>query len=137
MKIYFAGSIRAGRADRALYLSIIAHLQKYGHVLTEHVGDQSITSSGDQGPEEQIFKRDLSWLMEADFIIAEVTTPSLGVGYELGKAEAEGKKVLCLFRPNENKKLSAMIAGNKSFLIKKYTTLPEALKIIDDFFKSQ
>jgi len=137
MKIYFAGSIRAGRADRELYLSIIAHLQKYGHVLTEHVGDQSITSSGDQGPEEQIYQRDLSWLMSSDVIIAEVTTPSLGVGYELGKAEAAGKKVLCLFRPNENKKLSAMIAGNKSVVIKTYMTLPEALKIIDDFFKSQ
>lgn len=46
--------------------------------------------------EEFIYKRDVDWLLESDFVIAEVTQPSLGVGYELGFAEAKGKPVLCL-----------------------------------------
>ena len=46
MDIYFAGSIRAGREDVDLYLGIIKHLQNYGHVLTEHVADKSISIMG-------------------------------------------------------------------------------------------
>ncbi len=36
-------------------------------------------------------------------IVAEVTQPSLGVGYELGRAVALNKRVLCLFRPSSGK----------------------------------
>ena len=39
-------------------------------------------------------------------IVAEVTQPSLGVGYELGRAVAMGKRILCLYRPQENKRKS-------------------------------
>ena len=41
MKIYFAGSIRAGRSDQELYQKLIRGLKHYGRVLTEHVGDAS------------------------------------------------------------------------------------------------
>ena len=36
-------------------------------------------------------------------MVAEVTQPSLGVGYEIGRAVAMGKKVLCLYRPSPDK----------------------------------
>ena len=38
LKIYFCGSIRAGRQDADLYARLIKLLQGYGTVLTEHVG---------------------------------------------------------------------------------------------------
>ena len=38
MKIYFCGSITAGREDAALYGRLIEQLQTYGDVLTWHVG---------------------------------------------------------------------------------------------------
>ncbi|XP_017164430.1 2'-deoxynucleoside 5'-phosphate N-hydrolase 1-like [Poecilia reticulata] len=45
-------------------------------------------------------------------VVAEVTQPSLGVGYELGRAaDMKEKKVLCLFRPSSGRALSAMIRG--------------------------
>lgn len=47
MKIYFAGSIRAGRADSQLYHKIVKLLQKYGTVLTEHVGDPNMDENGE------------------------------------------------------------------------------------------
>ena len=56
MKIYFAGSIRGGRTDRENYLKIIRYLQKYGEVLTEHIGDKKISDRGDVGlSEEEIY----------------------------------------------------------------------------------
>ncbi len=36
-------------------------------------------------------------------MIAEVTQPSLGVGYELGRAVDMNKKILCIYRPQEGK----------------------------------
>ena len=43
-KIYFAGSIRGGRVDAALYRRIIEHIQQTDIVLTEHVGDLSLSA---------------------------------------------------------------------------------------------
>lgn len=42
---------------------------------------------------------------------AQVTVASLGVGYELGRAVAMGKRCLCLYRPQGGRKLSAMVRG--------------------------
>ena len=46
LKIYFCGSIRAGRDDAALYAKIIDNLKTYGTVLTEHVGDEKTIEKG-------------------------------------------------------------------------------------------
>lgn len=134
MKIYFAGSIRGGREDAALYLQIIYHLKNFGKVLTEHVGDQTLSELGDDGPTDQfIHDRDLEWLQAADVLVAEVTTVSMGVGYEIGRAVEAGKPVLCLFRPDAGKNLSAMIAGCPDLIVKNYSTFADAQKIIDEF----
>lgn len=36
-------------------------------------------------------------------VVAEVTQPSLGVGYELGRAVVLNKQILCLFRPRSGR----------------------------------
>ncbi|MCG6191320.1 nucleoside 2-deoxyribosyltransferase [Maribellus maritimus] len=136
MKIYFAGSIRGGREDAALYLEIIEFLKNYGEVLTEHVGNPTLTSIGDDGPSDQfIHNRDVDWLQSADVLVAEVTIVSMGVGYEIGRAIEAGKKVLCLFRQESGRSLSAMISGCPDLEIKKYTTITEAQRWVDDYFK--
>lgn len=136
MKIYFAGSIRGGREDALLYLSIIDYLKTFGEVLTEHIGDQNLTSLGDDGPNDKyIHDRDLKWLQSADVLLAEVTTVSMGVGYEIGRAVESGKKVLCLFRPDSGKNLSAMIAGCDDLKLVNYSNLKEAKLAIDEFLK--
>jgi len=112
MNIYFAGSIRGGREDAALYARIIDFLKQFGTVFTEHIGDSTLTDQGDEGfTDRQIHDRDMDWLLASDVIVAEVTTISTGVGYEIGRAVSLGKKVICLYRENPGKKLSAMIAG--------------------------
>lgn len=136
MNIYFAGSIRGGRKDQNIYFEIIKYLQKYGKVLTEHVANPNTTSLGEKISEEKIFKRDIEWLEKADVVVAEVTNPSLGVGYELGIAEKMGKRILCLYRPSQEKSLSAMVRGNGKFKVIDYNKLKEAKDIIDSFIKS-
>ena len=134
MRIYFAGSIRGGREDAALYLQIIDYLKTFGEVLTEHIGDPNLTSLGDDGPtDEYIHNRDLEWLQSANVLVAEVTTVSMGVGYEIGRAVESGKKVLCLFRPDSGKNLSAMISGCENLILVNYSNLQEAKKAIAEF----
>ena len=134
MKIYFAGSIFGGRNDAELYKELILHLQKYGTVLTEHVGGKDVQITERDASVDIIHDRDMEWLLSADVVIAEVSTPSLGVGYEIGRAIEHKKKIICLYRPNEVKRLSAMIAGSKDIVVKGYETLDDAKKIIDELF---
>jgi hypothetical protein len=123
--IYFAGSISGGRRDAALYRRIIALLKIHGRVLTEHVGNPTLSGRGESGSNRRIHDRDQRWLRRADWLVAEVTTPSLGVGYEIGKATEWGKPVVCLFRPGGHPRLSAMVAGSPGVRLVEYHTLAE------------
>jgi hypothetical protein len=135
MKIYFAGSISGGRGDAELYAKIIKLLKNYGDVLTEHVGNPNLTATGEEISEEEIFNRDASWLAGCDVVVAEVTQPSLGVGFELFLGHTLGKKTICLFREQPGKRLSAIIAANKAFIIKRYKSLEDLPAIFDETLK--
>jgi 2'-deoxynucleoside 5'-phosphate N-hydrolase len=138
LKIYFAGSIRGGREDRQKYLELIEFLSTQAEVLTEHVGSESLGERGETDlGDDAICQRDLEWLSSADAVVAEVTTPSLGVGYEIGIAEKLGKPILCLFdesRPGF--RLSAMLSGNGKIQVGRYQTLGEAKRQITEFVSS-
>ena len=138
MKIYFAASIRGGRKDQNKYNELIRFLSSKVQVLTEHVGDSSLNQTGEQNrSDKEIYQRDLEWLKSADAVIAEVTNPSLGVGYELGIAEKLGKPVLCLFDDaDHNRNLSAMISGNHKITTFRYTSLDQAKERIISFIDS-
>ena len=138
MKIYFAASIRGGRKDQNKYNELIQFLSSEVEVLTEHVGDSSLEQTGEQNlSDKEIYERDLEWLESADAVIAEVTNPSLGVGYELGIAEKLGKPVLCLLDDSDhNRTLSAMISGNHKITTFHYTSLDQAKERIISFIHS-
>jgi hypothetical protein len=134
MKIYFSASISGGRADQALYARLIARLREVGTVLTEHIGDPTLTAMGEANRDDRaIHDRDLDWIRQADLVIAEVTTPSLGVGYEIAKATEWGKRVLCLHRSLEGRALSAMVAGCPQATVRVYGTVDEAMEIAREF----
>ena len=136
MNIYFAASIRGGRDSSNIYISIIQYLESFSHVLTEHVGSQKLTSRGESLlSDKYIYERDILWLKEADCIIAEVTSPSLGVGYEIGMAEKLKLPILCLYNKDSQKKISAMLLGNEKLICKCYSSLNEVKKEVDNFLK--
>ena len=111
LKIYFAGSIRGGRTDAELYRRMIEYLKKDNIVLTEHIGDPSI-------------------LANEDMVIAECTSPSLGVGYELAYAERFGKPVHILYN-RSRANLSAMLTGDDYFHIYPYSDECEVFAILE------
>jgi hypothetical protein len=137
MKVYFACSIRGGRDDAHIYADLVTHLKTKAIVLSEIVADSKLTAEGSDRTNEYIWKRDTDWIREADLLIAEVTNPSLGVGYEIAKAEEWNKPVLALFRNMGERKLSAMIGGSPSTTTVYYKEISEAQRAIDDFMHLQ
>jgi hypothetical protein len=124
MKIYFAASIRGGRDYAREYKAIISQLSTYGKVLTEHIADDMLDDRGENIFDTDIFERDTGWLRESDMIVAEVTQPSLGVGYEIALGESLGKRIICLFKQKSGN-LSAMIKGNRKLEVLEYTSVDE------------
>lgn len=143
-KVYFAGSIRGGRADEQLYRSIISHIQLTDTVLTEHVGNLELSKleepfindqhHNDAKTDALIYHQDTQWLKECDIVIAECSTPSLGVGYELAFAEHLGKPCHLLYN-KVKRSLSAMLAGNTYFHLHPYEQEADVYSIIDNILK--
>lgn len=132
MNIYFAGSIRGGRSDVKNYKQIIDFLKTKGNVLTEHVGDYSLSIAGqNQFSNDFIRNRDINWLKSSDIVIAETSVPSIGVGYELTYAEKLSIPVIILHDDSKSQ-LSAMIEGTDYFShIFHYKNLDEAINYIE------
>jgi hypothetical protein len=136
LRIYFSGAIRGGRNDAQMYHDLIEYLKTFGKVLTEHIGRLDLVDEREMPP-CQIHDRDLTWLKSSDVVIAEVTTPSLGVGYELGRAVEMGKPILCLYRKNDDKRLSGMISGSPGIISVVYEEIDEARVWIGSFIANR
>ena len=117
--IYFCGSKFGGRQDEVLYNSLFKKLDKYGDVIQPFDPEKGINQLGSRREHRlSMHDRDVVLLTMCDVMVAEVTHPSLGVGYEIGRAVELGKPVLCLYRPQPRKNLSWMLRGmdNNDFL---------------------
>ena len=132
--IYFACSITAGREFQPVYQAIVKSLIDNGHnVPTAHLADADIAQKEQVVAARVVYDRDVAWIQESDALIAEVSVPSHGVGYEIGFALQVGKKVLCLYQ--QGRRLSKMITGNPSPLlsINSYSTSDEAILFVHKF----
>lgn len=112
--IYYAGSIRGGRQKEHLYKFVIDGLKDSGYtVLSEHVGKENIVESERATlTEKEIHDRDIEWINQADIVIADVSLPSLGVGYEISYALHKLEKPVFVFcEAMDFIHVSAMIKG--------------------------
>ncbi len=134
MKIYFSCSLTGGRADQKIYGAIVDYLVAQGHnVLTAHLARPEVMVEEQVISPRQVYERDIAWVKEADVLIAEVSTPSHGVGYEIAAALALSKPVLCVYRQND--RVSKMITGNTAptLRVAAYDEESAALRVIQKF----
>lgn len=133
IKAYFACSIRGG-GDTSNYVAILDELKRCEvEVISEVFVHDAIEYGGSPLPNDQIYERDIAMIEDCDVVIAEVSNPSLGVGYELAYAEKIGKPVLCLFSGLNTDKLSAMITGNRYFIVASYEDEPSLASHVSNF----
>jgi hypothetical protein len=78
---------------------------------------------------EVIYQRDVENVLKSDFVIAEITNPSLGVGMEL-MLSIESMKPLLLFYNGDIEKLSKMVRGAPGNALFVYESLEEVDRIL-------
>lgn len=135
MKIYYSVAIRSRSISEPLVnvYSQISILESLGHqVLTKKLllaslsADSRDVKSLEKKSDEEIYCQDQELLRDCDVMIAEVSSPSLGVGIMIANALHLQKPVLTIYtidaRKNPDFSLSAMIRGDQRIIIRRYST---------------
>ena len=113
MNVYFSCSLTGGRNDQPVYAAIVEALLAAGHTVpTLHLARPAVMAQEAVVSPQEVYNRDVAWVRECDALVAEVSTPSHGVGYEIALALGLGKPVLCCYR--NGVRVSKMITGNRS-----------------------
>jgi nucleoside 2-deoxyribosyltransferase len=134
MNLYFSCSLTGGRDDEAVYAAIVEHLLGQGHqVPTAHLAAADVMREERIIDPREVFQRDIAWIEACDGLVAEVSTPSHGVGYEIAMALSLGKPVLCCHW--QGAPVSKMITGNPSplLVVRAYRDIQQVLRYLDDF----
>jgi nucleoside 2-deoxyribosyltransferase len=137
MNVYFACSITGGREFERIYQDLTEALLADGHeVPTASLADSNVMALESVVAPHEVYERDVGWIRAANALIAEVSVPSHGVGYEIGFALNADKPVLCLVQ--EGRKLSKMIEGNPDsrLRVKTYKNARQAISIAREFLAS-
>jgi nucleoside 2-deoxyribosyltransferase len=135
MIIYCAGPIRGNTDFQIDFKEIINCIKLQGHTALSELNEQFRTSV--PLTEKQIFKRDIKWIEKSELMIAESSSPSLGVGFEISYALYKQKIPVLALVNKSAKMVSAMIAGCNSELlsVKEYSDSIQLEKYISTFIK--
>lgn len=136
MKVYFTASIVGKKQHLPHYLKIIEILKIKGYeVQSDHIIKSTEDSIRIETAEKRLaFQKKLeSWINTSDFLVAEVSFPSISVGYEISLALHRGKPVLLLYSEGDPPSLLSSHYEDK-LVCEKYTdyTLVET---IEDFLR--
>ncbi len=134
MRVYFACSITGGREFERIFQAVVEALLQDGHqVPTAHLAGSDVKALEAAADPQEIYTRDVAWIRSSDVLIAEVSTPSHGVGYEIGFALGLWKPVLCCFQ--QGRAVSKMITGNpdSNLQVVAYRTSDEIVMVIREF----
>ncbi len=135
MRVYFAAAITNESRSLPLLQALLGHLEAQGHeVPTRHIVEADARARDAHLTHAQLAQRDLAWLASCDALIAEVSTPSHGVGVEVATALARRLPVLLLHR--EGARVSRLLLGLPGICARTYREAADAAAAIDEFLLS-
>ncbi len=129
--IYFACAITGGRQDEREYQKIVDFLIANGHTVpTAVLAGSGVAEMEINADPVTVYERDTAWIRGCDVLLAEVSTPSHGVGYEIGYALSLKKPVICLHKAGVA--VSKMITGNRDaqLTVFDYARISEILGVV-------
>jgi len=133
MIIYCAGPIRGNTTYHENYSEIVRIVESLGHTaLSER---SSKFSSTILLSDKQVYTRDIKWIDGSKMVIAEVSGPSLGVGFEISYALFSKKIPVLAVYHQEAGQISSMISGctNKQLQVEKYRNIDDLTSIIKNY----
>lgn len=133
MIIYCAGPIKGNTTYQENYSEIVRIVESMGHTALSE--KSSKFSSTILLSDKQIYTRDIKWIDGSKFVIAEVSGPSLGVGFEISYALFAKKMPVLAVYYDQAGQISSMITGctNPQLHVQKYSNVDHLTKIIKDF----
>jgi hypothetical protein len=133
MKVYFTGALSGKPKYLENYKAIVRHLKYRGfrvfaeHILTE--GKEKEVKSQTAFDREKVYKELLGKIKGADFVVAEISTPSVSIGHEISYALELAKPVIVLHVPGES---SSLLEGRKDERLQMSEYMKDNLKQVLD-----
>lgn len=133
MIIYCAGPIKGNTEFKDNYAQVVDIVESLGHTALSEMSNKfhsSIPLSA-----KQIYARDIKWLEGSKLMIAEISGPSLGVGFEIAYALFVKKVPVLAVHKSDAPDVSSMITGcnDPKLIVKKYTDTDDLAKTIQNF----
>lgn len=138
MKIYITASIRLTDESMKDINNLVKHLESKGHNVNKYklAGDYAKKQSFDEGDLSEYHKKMMNSIKQCDVVIADISTKSSGLGYEVAIALQERKPILALFRGRPQDHSSLSLSSNPSKLLKLRNYTPETInQVAEDFLK--
>jgi nucleoside 2-deoxyribosyltransferase len=133
MIIYCAGPIRGNTTFQENYSEIVRIVESLGHTALSEVSTKF--SSSIPLNAKQIYTRDIKWIDGSKILIAEVSGPSLGVGFEISYALFVKKIPVLAVYHEQVRQISSMIAGcvDPKLQVNKYSNVDDLTQTIKNF----
>ncbi len=133
MRVYLAAAMTSADRDVGGIGAVLAAIEALGHdVPPRHVADPLGRDVEGPATDGEIARRDLAWVAGSDALVAEVSTPSHGVGVEVATALAGGLPVLLLHRRGTT--VSRLLLGLDGVEAAPYADADEAAAAVRRFF---
>lgn len=132
MKIFFSASISGRESFEKEYELIVKDLEGRGHnVQSSHVlgVDKKKLSEVSDKYRIEYYKKLVKWVTASDFVVAEVSQPSVSIGHEISLALEKGKNVIALTSTNRGPDI---FLGMKSEKLQMLRYTPESLHDVLD-----
>ncbi len=136
--IYFSASVSGRRDLQPFYENISEYISSLGqNILTPLIASKTIFEEERSLSAREIHTHYSEQLVKCESLIAEVSFPSLGVGFEIAQVLNLEKRVLAVYN-EEYSPISAMVSGidNPLFTIKSYKSLNDVKSAISYFLDS-
>lgn len=123
MKIYLAHSLTQAPEEFKTEMAKLKNLLKEKYEVLEFKGLVN-------GTAEEVYKHDVQCVKNCDLLLAEVSYPAIGLGFEIATAINQSKKILAVAK--KDAKVSRLVLGIKetNYSFKRYNEIEEIPKII-------
>jgi len=123
MKIYLTNSLTYASEEYKSEMLKLRELLKQEYKVLEYLG----LVNGNAG---DVFRNDIECVRNCDMLLAEVSYPSTGQGFEIASALDLGKKVLAFAK--QNAVVTRMILGINypNFKFERYSSLEDVLNLL-------
>lgn len=134
MKVCFTAAYEGRVKFRGQYRKIIKGLKSIDPLLEEWIWKEKTAKS--RNGHEEVYRGKINRVKRADVLVAEISHPSVGVGFEIFYALGEKKQALALYSEGAKDQASETIRGIKSrYLTIKSYNLKSLPQIIKDYFR--